>query len=61
MGRTPQSLHCKSEEAHGDHETKDRLGFAPTSAVPEPASIVLFGLGVAGICDYGWKRRKVTA
>jgi hypothetical protein len=36
-------------------------GFAPSTTTPEPASIVLFGLGVAGICGYGWKRRKVTA
>ncbi len=40
-------------------------GFAPTPGhafqTPEPASIVLLGLGAAGICAYGWKRRKVTA
>src|SRR5260370_36012378 len=34
-------------------------GFAPTptTAVPEPASIVLLGLGAAGMWTYGRKRR----
>lgn len=35
-------------------------GFAPV-AIPEPASLVLFGLGAAAILGYGRKRRKVTA
>jgi hypothetical protein len=30
--------------------------------VPEPASIIMLGLGAAGMCGYGWKkRRQVTA
>jgi len=32
-----------------------------TLGTPEPASIVMLGLGAAGMCGYGWKRRKVTA
>jgi hypothetical protein len=30
------------------------------SAVPEPASLTLFGLGTLGLLGYGWRRRKQT-
>jgi hypothetical protein len=33
------------------------LAFAPT-AVPEPSSMMLFGLGAAGLVGYGWRCRK---
>ena len=30
-----------------------------TSAVPEPSSLTLLGIGVAGIAGYGWRRRGI--
>jgi hypothetical protein len=32
-----------------------------TSSVPEPTSLVLFGIGSLGLLGYGWRRRQQTA
>ena len=39
------------------------LAFSPSAAatVPEPSSMALFGLGVAGLVGYGWRSRKRTS
>jgi len=31
------------------------------SDTPEPATLTLFGIGIAGIVGYGWRRRKTAA
>jgi hypothetical protein len=33
----------------------------PTPAVPEPASVVLLGVGALGVLGYGWRRRAARA
>jgi hypothetical protein len=40
------------------HITYDING---TAAVPEPASVTMFGIGVAGLVGYAWRRRKLKA
>jgi hypothetical protein len=35
--------------------------FSATTAVPEPASLTLLGIGAAGLLGYGWRRRRPRA
>jgi hypothetical protein len=38
----------------------DGIAFVPT-AVPEPASLTLLGLGALGLLGYGWRKRRQAA
>jgi PEP-CTERM motif len=43
--------------------TDEQFVFTNTSmsSSPEPTSLALFGIGIAGLAGYRWRRRKVTA
>jgi hypothetical protein len=57
---------------NGVHVSPDAISVAVTmdmsieynnqfnTAVPEPSSLALLGIGIAGMAGYGWRRRKLA-
>jgi hypothetical protein len=39
----------------------DLFGSQGTSTIPEPASVTLLAIGIAGLPGHGWRRRKLAA
>jgi hypothetical protein len=38
-----------------------RMGFFEVTTVPEPSTVALLGIGIAGMAGYGWRRRRAVA
>lgn len=41
-----------------DYLNTNKAPFFQTQAVPEPSSLIVLGTGAAGLCGYGWRRRR---
>jgi hypothetical protein len=42
----------------GAHADSFTLQVGPATAMPEPASLTLLGIGAVGLAGYGWRRRR---
>jgi hypothetical protein len=45
----------------GETEFVDDFSFTQFTATPEPATLTLLAIGIAGMAGYGWRRRKPAA
>ncbi|WP_435011268.1 PEP-CTERM sorting domain-containing protein [Tundrisphaera lichenicola] len=61
IGSPTSDFHISFSNAGGDNigALLDRV-VLQSNAVPEPASIVMMGLGSLGMIGYGWRRRKLA-
>ncbi|MBI1925414.1 PEP-CTERM sorting domain-containing protein [Candidatus Poribacteria bacterium] len=54
----PNQFNYFAQHFTSDITTQATGGIAP---IPEPSSLLLFGVGILGLLGYGWRRRKQAA
>jgi hypothetical protein len=59
-GETIQSVKIEANAGNSFNEVK-QVEFSEATAVPEPASLAMFGFGAIGLIGYAWRRRQLPA